>query len=224
MDRVTTSAGAPALIVAATRPGPGQVEPGLAAALGEERAARLGEAFLRDTLAHAARVPRTRLLVAYAPREAEGWFAGLEPGAELVEPPGTDLDERLAHAIDHASVTGSRAVGMIGADTPHVGTAAWQAALDRIAPGRVVMMPAADGGCAFLGLATPEPRLFEGVEWRGPRVLAQIRERAEDIGFEVELLAPTFTVRDAAGIERLRALLEAGEGDCPETLAALREP
>ena len=67
------------------------------------------EAFLRDTLAHCARIPLVRLLLAYAPREAEAWFAGLEPTAELIEQRGGVGKKVVAiRAIDEdvgASVT-----------------------------------------------------------------------------------------------------------------------
>jgi hypothetical protein len=220
---MSASAGAPALILLAERPEPGRPKTRLAAEVGQERAARLAEAFLRDTLAHCARIPLVRLLLAYAPREAEAWFAGLEPTAELIEQRGADLGERLARAVDHAFVTGSRAVAVLGPETPHVDTDRWRAALERITPGRVVLMPAADGGYAFLGLATPEPRLFEGVEWGSARVLDQTRARAEDIGYEVELLEATFAVDGAADLERLRALVASGRVDCPETGRVLRD-
>ena len=220
---MTESVRAPALIVLAKRPDPGRVKTRLAAALGNQLAARLYEAFLRDTLTHCARIPLVRLIVAYAPRDAEGWFRALDPQAELIEQSGADLGERLARAIDHAFVTGSRAVAAIGSDTPHLDTATWSAALERIAPGRVVLGPTEDGGYWFLGQATPEPRLFEGVEWSSPRVLAQTRERAEAIGLEVELLPPAFDVDEPADLARLRELIESGRADCPETRAILGE-
>jgi len=217
------SARAPALIVVAKRPDPGRVKTRLAARLGDELAARLAEAFLRDTLAQCARIPFVRLVLAFAPRDAARWFGQLDPQAELLEQREGDLGERLAHAFDHAFVTGARAVAAVGADTPHIDSATWSAALARIAPGRVVLGPTEDGGYWFLGLATPEPRLFEGVEWGSARVLDQTRERAEAIGLQVELLATAFDVDEPADFERLRELVLHGQADCPHTRAILRQ-
>ena len=189
----------------------------LARALGDERAARLYEAFLRDTLSACAALEGVRRVLCFTPPEAADWFAALDPHAERLTQPAGDLGARLAHAFEHAFATGSTAVAAIGSDTPHLGAPVWRAALARLAPGRVVLGPTEDGGYYFVGLGDPRPGLFEDVDWSTPRVLLQTRERAKRLGLDVELLALSFDVDEPSDLARLRELLEANPEACPAT-------
>lgn len=57
-----------------------------------------------------------------------------------------------------------------------------------INPGRVVIGPALDGGYYLIGLATPEARLFSGIEWGARDVCRRTVRTALDLGLEVRML------------------------------------
>ena len=210
------------LVVLAKRPVAGQVKTRLARTLGDAAAAELQAAFLADTLRHAARVRDARRLLAVAPRGSAGWFAELDPGAEVVEQVEGDLGARLAAAFAEAFARGAARVVAVGSDAPQQDAEVLERAFAALAPGRVVLRPSDDGGYTLVGLAAPAPRLFERVPWSTPEVLQATERRARALGLEVARLEPGFDVDEERDLARLAGEIDAGRADCPATRAALR--
>jgi rSAM/selenodomain-associated transferase 1 len=210
------------LIVLAKQPVAGRVKTRLARVLGDQVAADLQAAFLADTLRHAARVRDARRLVCFAPAEARAWFADLDPHAELAAQVEGDLGARLAAAFAHAFAAGATAALAVGSDAPQQDEGVLERAFAELVPGRVVLRPSDDGGYTLVGLSAPAPRLFEGIPWSTPGVLASSARRARALGLEVVLLEPGYDVDEAADLARLAAEIAAGRADCPATRAALR--
>jgi rSAM/selenodomain-associated transferase 1 len=208
--------------VLAKQPVAGRVKTRLARTLGPEAAAELAAAFLADTLRHAARVRDARRMLCFAPPDARAWFERQDPTAELVPQVEGDLGARLAAAFEHAFARGAAAALAVGGDSPQQDADVLERAFASLAPGRVVLRPSADGGYTLIGLAAREPRLFAGIPWSTPQVLATSERRARSLGLEVALLEEGFDVDDAADLARLAAQIESGAADCPATRAALR--
>ena len=158
------------------------------------------------------------MIWAYDPAPAP--FAALLPHARCVAQVEGDLGTRMAHAVAAAFAEHGAPVMVLGADVPHVSTACLAEAA-AVAPGRVVIGPAEDGGYYLIGLARPAPELFAGVRWGGDDVLDATRTHARRLGLRAELLPSTFDVDEAADVERLRALLGAGAVVLPRTAAML---
>lgn len=161
-------------------------------------------------------------MIACSPPGSTAWFAELDPGAELVEQVEGDLGARLAAAFDEAFARGAERVVALGSDSPQQDAAVFERAFALLGPGRVVLRPSDDGGYTLVGLAARAPRLFEGVPWSTPAVLAATERRARSLGLEVALLEPGFDVDDERDLARLAGELDAGRADCPATRAALR--
>jgi len=208
------------ILLFAKEPRAGRVKTRLARSVGDEQAARLYEAFLRDTLGSCERV-RSQLIVYFAPAEAVEWFRRLAPAAPLVAQPDGDLGVRLVHGFQSAFERGHRHVLALGSDAPHVGPDALEEAFRALEAGRGAIGPCADGGYYAIGLSAPAPELFEGIAWSSDAAFEQTLERASGLGIELEILSASFDVDEPGDLERLRRLLENGGASCPFTRAAL---
>jgi hypothetical protein len=191
----------------------------LAGEIGAAAAARLADAFARDTLGACTRVKAVELLVCYAPGDARTYFAELAPAARLVEQPQGDLGARLASAFDAAFALGATRAVAIGTDTPHLSPPTLGRAFAALANAGLVIGPARDGGYYLIGLREQRPELFAGIEWSTARVLEQTLARAQ--GLAVARLDEDFDVDDRADLERLERRLAARAGACPHTQRAL---
>lgn len=165
-----------------------------------EAALRLHQAFVRDTAALAQRSGADRITIAF----------GGDPATELVPPAahvaiqsGADLGERIANATREAFQQGSRALVLIGTDSPDVPERLLREAFDRLESVDVVLGPAADGGYYLIGLSEAHLGLFDHIEWGGEAVLAQTRARARELALRWHELEPWFDVDRPEDLERL---------------------
>jgi rSAM/selenodomain-associated transferase 1 len=78
----------------------------------------------------------------------------------------------------------------IGSDCPALGVEHLSAAVEALQQVDVAIGPATDGGYYLIGLAQPQPALFQTIDWGTERVLAQTLAAAADQGLSIELLAP----------------------------------
>lgn len=213
------------LVLLAKAPLPGLAKTRLVDGRAVDRAlaARLAEAFVRDTLDLCLRAAGERVLVAYAPRESADWFRSAAPGAALCPQVDGDLGARIAAAFDAAFALDAERVVMIGADTPHLRPERIEAAYAALERHACVLGPAADGGYYLVGLRQPRPELFAGLAWSTPRVLAETLERAQASGLSVDLLPEEHDVDEIADLRRLARELAQDPQRCPRTAEILRE-
>ena len=211
-----------AVLLLAKQPTPGLVKTRLAAAVGGAAAARLAEAFLRDTLAQLAAVRAASRTIFVDPADAAEWFAQLDPAARVVAQAAGDLGERIAAAFEHAFQAGAERVIALGMDAPHVPAERYEEALALLATHDVVLGPARDGGYYLIGLSRPTPELFRDIDWSTPCVAAQTRIVAARLGLSLGEVRSDFDVDDAADLERLRAHLASG-GSAPAAAAELAQ-
>lgn len=145
-------------LVLAKAPVPGLVKTRLAAAVGVDVAAELAARALLDTLAACADAFDECHLA------LEGDFADAVCASALREATvswhvfaqcGGSLGDRLAHAHEHAAVTGPDPVVQVGMDTPQLTAADLRVVADQVRPGTAVLGPALDGGWWVLGLQDP---------------------------------------------------------------------
>jgi uncharacterized protein len=196
------------LVVIAKDPVPGAVKTRLAPMLGADGAARAAAAMLADTVAAMAEVD-AEPWVCFAPPEAGGRMARLAPGFGLLAQVEGDLGDRLAGCFA-ALLGGADQVVIVGADTPQVPRATYEAAfsvLDRV---DLVLGPAQDGGYYLVGAKAALPELFVGVPMGTDVVLAVTMRRAARRRLRVGTVP---MLRDLDRLEDLQAALAAGELD-----------
>lgn len=229
----------PVVAVMSRAPVPGRTKSRLAAAIGDEPAARLARAFLLDA--------------ASAVRTAEAWTAAL-----LVEPAEAVAELRKATGIDNSRAQGSGDIGMrmlhgartleagafspivlVGSDIPMLSASRLHQALRALRRADVVFGPAEDGGYYLIGMWRLHPALFEATSlfgengdesdggWSGSDVLDASERLAHSLGLSTARLAPERDIDTAEDLSWLLdrcAELELRGGTPPaHTAAALGE-
>src|SRR4029077_5215707 len=207
------------LLVMAKYPSPGSVKTRLASQIGEAAACRLYDAFVRD-LADRLEAVELPLTWAFWPPDAP--FPSIVPGKRCVPQAGSDLGERLEHAVAECFRAIPAPVIVLGVDSPPRDLAWLREAADALAGGADgVFGPAEDGGYYLIGLREPSSRIFRDVAWGSSGVLDATLAKARDAGMRVHLLQPTFDVDDADGLRTPRGVLARGEVQRPRARSAL---
>ncbi len=203
-------------------PRPGHVKSRLAADTSPAWAARVAEAFLHDTVGRLSRLPVRRILV-HDPPEAGDEFARLAARRfELTPQAAGGLGERLLAFVRDQFAAGARRLVLVGADSPTLPPALVEQAYHSLEKKDVVLGPATDGGYYLIGCRAVIPRLFTGIAWSGPQVLADTVAAVEEAGQSLELLQPWYDVDTLADwwmlCGHLRALRAAGlDPETPHT-------
>lgn len=139
---------------------------------------------------------------------------------------GRDLGERLYRGLRWAA-EGADHVAAVGSDHPDLDSVRVEEAFDALDAGReVVLGPAADGGYYLIALRREalHPRLFEGVAWSTPSVLATTRSRLGELGLDAALLPEAHDLDTVADLARFRERLERRaelRSLCPRTAEVL---
>lgn len=204
-------------------PRPGFAKSRLAAAIGAAGAARLAEAFLRDSAARAAALADAVAGVAvalHAPAEAAAEIAPLlPPGFTLAPQSDGDVGERMARGFASLFARGHGPVLLTGSDLPTLPPALLAEALEAVRGDcDVAFVPVRDGGYGAVALARPAPMLFAGIAWSTPGVMAATEAAAAGAGLRLHRTASWYDVDEAEDLATLRA---AFAGVPPEGCAAM---
>ena len=202
----------------------GRVKTRLIGDLTPAEAAALHRAFLEDLLdrlREALLEGDFELRLAWALDPEEAVPAGPPPG---VRQEGSDLGERLYRALAGAAAEAG-AVMALGSDHPTLPLELIHRAFETVERGAdVVLGPAEDGGYYLIALRAGAvvPRLFEGIAWSTPQVLAAQLDRCRELGLAVELLPAASDVDTPEDLRRLAArMAEQGDLGCPRTWSLL---
>jgi rSAM/selenodomain-associated transferase 1 len=175
-------------------PQPGQVKSRLALATSPQWAARVADAFLRDTLERLGTIEARRIIV-YTPFDRAGYFTELSQSRyDLLPQTAGDLGQRLEGFIASQLRNGSRRVVVVGADSPTLPPAFVDQALRELDRADVVLGPALDGGYYLVGCRERIPPIFSGIAWGTERTLAETIARLTDPTWRLALLAPWYDV------------------------------
>ncbi|MCA8955102.1 MAG: glycosyltransferase [Planctomycetes bacterium] len=183
----------PAVAYFAKAPRPGSVKTRLCPPLTTEEAAAIYGAFLCRIVVP---VPGARTHVFGWPEDELTMIeAHLAPevrsGGLVLRPQrGDDLWGRMRSCFDELFAAGHAPVVIRNTDSPEVGVETVREAIDRAAPGRVVLGPDFGGGYYLVALCAPCPELFAPVEGGAAAVFTATRERARRLGLEVVELVP----------------------------------
>lgn len=204
-----TARGLCALGVMTKAPRAGHVKTRLVPPLTPEEAAELNRSFLRDTTAAISRAASDHNacgIAVYTPVGTESVYTNLlPPDFRLLPQRGEDFGERLYLAAQDLFQCGFSYACLIDSDSPTVPADNYAAAVKLLKPpgNRIVLGPSEDGGYYLIGLKRPHRELFERIDWSTGRVLAQTKQRADEMGVEVMLLPNGYDVDDAASLRRL---------------------
>ncbi|MFP6764587.1 MAG: TIGR04282 family arsenosugar biosynthesis glycosyltransferase [Planctomycetaceae bacterium] len=204
----------------AKQPVPGRVKTRLAADWGNDRAAGLYEAFLRDLLDRLGdRRPEgldagIQRVLGFSPDEAtaHAWFeAAAASRWQLWPQPDGDLGGRIAAFFAGHTAGPECSAVLIGSDSPTLPVAYVRDAFERLNSVDVVVCPASDGGYCLIGLRSgfDAAPLFRDLEWSSSRVLGQTAERVRESGLSLELLPVWYDVDSVESVKMLQGHLRA---------------
>jgi rSAM/selenodomain-associated transferase 1 len=211
---------APALIIFAKAPTPGRVKTRLTERLTEAEAARLYEAFLRDTLAQYAALAETRGAALRLYHAGPDWPAALAPeGASLHRQRSGGLGARMAAAFRETFAAGAGTALIAGTDCPTLPPAFLGEAFDTLQreAETVCIGPSTDGGYYLLGTRRPAERLFDDMSYSHSGVFDQTLARIAETGRTPVVLPEWYDVDRPADLHRLAA-------DLSDRAAAARAP
>lgn len=195
------------ILVFARAPQPGRAKTRLIPALGAEGAARLYQAMARHCIATAAKALPGAVQLWCTPTCDDAFFADAESAWGLTLHPQAqgDIGARLSAAFQAAFAT-TELVLITGTDVPAVTAADINAAVAALGDGfDAVFVPVADGGYGLIGLRRFDVRLFDGIAWSTPEVMAQTRARLRQLGWTWHELPVRWDVDAPEDLERLRA-------------------
>jgi rSAM/selenodomain-associated transferase 1 len=192
-----------ALLVFGRAPERGRVKTRLIPALGAEGAALLHERMLRRTLRSARRAGVGPVYLYCAPGREAPFFRQFAARLPLRDQSAGDLGARM-HAAFRQALRRHRQAILIGTDCPALRPQDLRAAASALSSVSAVLAPAEDGGYPLIGLCRVSPRLFRGVDWGGPRVLAQTRRRLAQLRWRVRELRRLWDVDRPEDALRLR--------------------
>lgn len=195
------SAPARAIAVFAKVPQPGAVKTRLIPVLGAEGAAALHARLIERTLATARAVQDASVCLWLAGNANDhAWPADVLRAAQQ----GADLGAKMAHAFLVTLARASACV-LIGTDCPALRPTHVRRAFTELEGNDVVVIPAEDGGYVLIALNSPQPQLFEDIEWGGPTVMQATRARIEASGLRAVYLPALPDLDTPADLAHARA-------------------
>jgi len=184
----------------AKAPEPGQVKTRLCPPLTPDLAAEFYALCLDETIALARATPFRTVL--FCSGDA-GYFTTRYADLPCRPQVGTDLGERMEHALRQLLAEGSAAAALIGSDTPDLPPGLIAEAFRSLQQHEVVVAPARDGGYVLVGESRHHPELFRDVPWSTPQVLEATRTLARRHAIPLGEVSPWEDVDDAASLQRL---------------------
>lgn len=189
----------------AKAPIPGRVKTRLAARLGAHGAAQLQSQLIECALRTAAAAGIGTLELWCTPNCEHPFLrdCARRHAATLIEQGPGDLGSRMRRALT-AAIEGGGAGVLIGSDCPSLVPADLLAAAGALEAGYdAAFSPAEDGGYVLIAARRAPAALFDGIEWGGPAVMAQTRERLLRLGLRWRELALRWDVDRPEDYDRL---------------------
>ena len=219
-----------ALIIFVKYPEPGQVKTRLTPDLSPGEAAAFHRALAADIIAAHSDTPDFDTIVFFSPPDRKKDFVNwLGSGTRFEVQEGADLGEREQNAFTGVLGAGegfgyNRAV-LIGTDCPSLDNEKIERAFALLDDQDIVLGPAVDGGYYLLGLSTPGPELFSGIDWGTPEVLEKTIEAAKKAQLGIAMLDELYDVDTIDDLRRLDGDIKTGRIPCrlPGTVRFLAE-
>jgi rSAM/selenodomain-associated transferase 1 len=156
----------PVIMLFAKAPLAGRVKTRLTPPLPPELAARLHDAFVRDTLETLHCLDKTADVELHTDIATDAWADIAVPRKLQHE---GDLGLKMLQALDEALQAGRERVMIVGSDSPTLPSSHLELLLR--APEDAALGPTLDGGFYAIACTRVHPRMFDGVPWSAPDTL-----------------------------------------------------
>jgi rSAM/selenodomain-associated transferase 1 len=207
IPRPTERIASGSVLVFLKEPRPGTVKTRLAAALGDDEAARLYEQWTTTILSGLQPLRADASLIGYYAGDLAAVQRRWDPLVDQwLEQPAGDLGARLAFGFKSTCAVGPAIA--IGTDCLDVDVTILQQAFSTLGRTNAVIGPAGDGGYYLLGLKQYSGGLFDHIEWSSPRTYHQQCEAINRAGMtvaELPMLDDIDTIEDWLAYQRRRS-------------------
>jgi uncharacterized protein len=188
----------PVIMLFAKAPLPGRVKTRLSPPLPPDLAARLHDAFVRDTLESLHSLDKSADLELHTDIPTDAWADIAVPRKLQHE---GDLGLKMLQALDEALRTGRKRVMIVGSDSPTLPPDHLDLLLR--APEDVALGPTLDGGFYAIACTRVHPRIFDGVQWSAADTLDRTVRAIHACGLTVAQGAAWYDVDTPEDLERL---------------------
>ncbi|MBI3484724.1 MAG: TIGR04282 family arsenosugar biosynthesis glycosyltransferase [Acidobacteria bacterium] len=216
-----------AVIVFCKPPVAGRVKTRLIGALSARQAAEVHAACVRDTVAMVRAVPCAQkwLYVAADRATARGLGMRLRLGKnwKVVTQRGDDLGERMRNAMDEQLRAGAEKVVIAGTDSPWMGRARIERALQLLDKTEVVLGPSEDGGYYLIATRRMVSKLFSEIHWGTAEVLPQTLRALRATRTSFRLLQRDFDLDRPEDLRRVARMAVRGTLHAPALTRWVRE-
>ncbi len=206
MSRVNTEYdGRIGIAILAKAPIPGLTKTRLIPHLGAEGAAALQRWLLQRTVATALMADVGPVSLWCAPDTHHPDFAVCRAygPVTLQQQPEGDLGARMLAAINQSPTPAGTLV--IGTDCPMLSQGLLRQAAACLRENAATVIPAEDGGYVLIGLRQGNQRVFSDIDWSTDRVMAQTRQRLDELAWRWNEFSPLWDVDRREDFERLLA-------------------
>jgi len=188
----------PVIVLFAKAPLAGHVKTRLSPPLPPDLAARLHDAFVRDTLESLDSLDKSADLELHTDIPTDAWADIAVPRKLQHE---GDLGLKMLQAFDDALKAGRERVMIVGSDSPTLPASHLDLLLR--APDDVALGPTLDGGFYAIACTRIHPRMFDGVVWSAPDTLNRTVCAIRECGLSVAQGGAWYDVDTPGDLERL---------------------
>lgn len=121
---------------------------------------------------------------------------------------GTDLGERMCHALDYSSELNYSKSILIGSDIPDISTGQISDALRSLEDTDCVLGPTLDGGYYLIGMKKCYPELFRNIDWSTDKVMDQTLSQAKNSNLNLSILKPLDDIDTYNDLQKLHKRLK----------------
>jgi rSAM/selenodomain-associated transferase 1 len=188
----------PVIVLFAKAPLAGRVKTRLSPPLTAALAARLHDAFVRDTLESLHSLDNFADLELHTDTPTDAWADSEVPRKLQHE---GDLGLKMLQALDEALKSGRERAMIVGSDSPTLPPDHLNSLLR--APEDVALGPTLDGGFYAIACTRVHSRMFDGVVWSAPDTLDRTVRAVHACGMSVAQGAAWYDVDTREDLERL---------------------
>ena len=191
-----------AVILFTRVPKPGATKTRLLPVLDPDQCAGLHRAFLRD-LARIYDSLEADLFIAHTPDPDWEALKAIFPHGSFFPQQGSDLGEKMYHAIREVLEQGYDAVVLTGSDLPLMTAEHLERGFALLAEKDIAIGPTSDGGYYLIGMGKPCPEVFRVEGYGGASVFGRTVAAAEGAGLSVGVGLPCDDVDTPEDLRRL---------------------
>ena len=176
------------LLLFAKAPIAGKVKTRLQSNCSAEKAAKIAEVLLEESIIKATKFWPGTVYLSVALDIEHAFLQQMlkKYSIELVSQAEGDLGAKMHHALGEFGYPAA----VMGCDAPHIQSDDLIRAYSLLSEGKSVLGPSEDGGYYFIGLEKPQTALFSNIDWGTPSVLTATLKIAQTHEIDFELLKP----------------------------------